>query len=235
MSEHKIICGKTEEILPELKSESVDLVITDPPYFLPAKHYNTRKYFARSLSDVSILEYFFKAVFTEITRILKKESFIYVFCDGQSYPVFYVQLYPYVKSLRPLIWDKLTSINGYSWRHQHELILFAEMPKALVIPTGDGDILKYRAVKVDEREHPAEKPIDLISALIKKSSNNGDTILDPFCGSGRIAVVAERLKRNSIIIDNSREYCELAYRRLVEEVEQIKFSGEQSTVGRIGF
>ena len=232
---HKIICGDCIEVMKEMESESVVLTPTDPPYFLPAKHYDTRKYFARSLSDLSILEYFFKGVFKEITRLSKREGVIYVFCDGQSFPVFYVQLYPHVKSLRPLVWDKLTSINGYSWRHQHELIIFAEMPKAPVIPTGEGDILKYRAVKVDRREHPAEKPIDLISALITKSSNKGDTILDPFVGSGITLVAAERLKRNSIGIEISKEYCELSYKRLKKEIEQTKLGKEQSTIQKIGF
>lgn len=232
---HQIICGNSIEVMRGVKDESIDLFLTDPPYFLPAKHYDTRKYFARSLSDLTILEYFFKGVFKEAIRILRKEGFIYVFCDGQSYPVFYVQLYPHVKSLRPLIWDKLTSINGYSWRHQHEIILFAEMPKAPAIPTGDGDILKYRAVKVNEREHPAEKPIDLISALIEKSSNKGDTILDPFCGSGKVAVVAEKLKRNSIIIDVSKEYCELSYKNIKYEIDQTTLTGTASKIIRTGF
>ena len=232
---HKIICGDSVEVMSGLEDKSVDLIIADPPYFLPAKHYDTRKYFARSLSDLSILEYFFRGVFKEITRVLKDEGFIYIFCDGQSYPVFYVQLYPHVKSLRPLIWDKLTSINGYSWRHQHEIILFAEMPKAPVIPTGDGDILKYRAVRVNEREHPAEKPINLISALIEKSTNNNDIIIDPFTGSGTTLIASERLKRNSIGIEISKEYCELSYKRLTKEIEQIKLAEEQSTIQKIGF
>ncbi|MFW9952264.1 MAG: hypothetical protein ACFFKA_19255, partial [Candidatus Thorarchaeota archaeon] len=85
-------------------------------------------------------------------------GFIYIFCNDDSYPLFWYYCYPFSKNVRTLIWDKITSFNGYGWRHQHEIILYAEMPESPKITTGDGDILKDRAVKVDNRDHPAEKP-----------------------------------------------------------------------------
>src|ERR1700685_1344108 len=163
--------GDCLELMKGLADESVDCIITDPPYFLPAVHYQTRKQFSRNFSDLGILESFFKNVFKEFSRVIKKNGTIYVFCDGQSYPLFYYHLYPFCKSVRPLIWDKKTSINGYSWRHQHELIIFAEMPQAKPVPSGDGDIIRYSAVKVDDRKHPAEKPIELLEQFIKKSTH----------------------------------------------------------------
>ena len=173
--------GDCLEYLATLPAGSVDAVITDPPYFLPATHYSTRSRSARSLSDLSMLEHFYRDVFTELARVTKPSGVWYVFCDGQSYPAFYVSAYPHVKALRPLIWDKVVSFNGYTWRHQHEIIMFAELPEAKPIPTGDGDILRNRAVPVNDREHLAEKPVDLLSQLVKKC---GQVILDPFAGSG---------------------------------------------------
>ncbi len=215
-----IYCADCRLILPELPK--VDLVLTDPPYFLPAKHYETRREFARSLGDLSILEFFFDATFKDCIKLLNNTGVLYVFCDGQSYPVFYVKLYSSVKSLRPLIWDKLTSINGYSWRHQHEIILFAEMVNAPPIKTGDGDILRYRAEPIDKREHPAQKPLDLITALVIKSSKEVDTILDPFLGSGTTAVAAKKLNRHYIGIEISEKYCAIAARRLSQDVMELK-------------
>jgi len=210
---NQIICGDCLEVMKTFPDKSIDLIVTDPPYFLPAVHYNTRKYFSRNFADLGILEHFFKDVFKEFSRIIKQESYIYIFCNGQSYPLFYFHLYPFCKSVRPLIWDKLTSINGYSWRHQHELIIFAEMPKSKPIPSGDGDVLKCRAVKVDERLHPAQKPLDLIKRLIQKSSKENDIILDPFAGSGTTCIAAQELNRRWLGIDISRKYCNIASAR----------------------
>jgi len=208
----------------QIDDESINLIVIDPPYFLPAVHYQTRKQFSRNFADLGILEHFFKDVFKEFKRIMKKDGIIYMFCDGQSYPMFYYHLYPFCKSIRPLIWDKKTSINGYSWRHQHELIIFAEMPQAKPIPSGDGDILRFNAVKVDTREHPAEKPIELLKVLISKSSKEGDLVLDCFAGSGSTLQACKELKRNFIGFEKAREYSEIANNRLdnsnKEEIKQ---------------
>ena len=221
---NKIICGDCLKVMKDIPDNSIDLVLTDPPYFLPASHYQTRKQFIRNFSDLGILEYFIKDTFLQFNRITKESGIIYIFCDGQSYPLFYYHLYPFCKSVRPLIWDKKTSINGYSWRHQHELIIFAEMPKSKPIPTGDGDILRYSAVKVDSREHPAEKPIDLNKTLIEKSSQENDIILDPFLGSGTTAVAALNLNRKFIGIEIDPIYCQIALKRIEVEKAQLKFN-----------
>ena len=68
--ENKIIHGDCIEEMKKLPDESVDLLITDPPYFIPIKHYMTRKYFDRKFADLGLIEYFFQDVFKEISRIM---------------------------------------------------------------------------------------------------------------------------------------------------------------------
>ena len=205
----KIIHGDCIEELRDLPDQSIDLVCIDPPYFLPAQHYNTRREFRRNFGDLGVMEGFTKLVFEELKRIIKDDGRLYIFCDGQSYPLFYYHLYPFCKSVRPLIWDKKVSINGYHWRHQHELIIFAEMPKSKPVPTGDGDILRYSAVKVAERKHPAEKPVELIRRLIEKSSNPNDIVLDCFAGSGSVMKACLETNRQYLMIEKELSYFEL--------------------------
>lgn len=201
----------------EIPDQSIPCIVTDPPYFLPATHYCTRTQFSRNFADLGILEHFFKDVFKEFSRIMKQDGVIYLFCDGQSYPLFYYHLYPFCKSVRPLIWNKKTSINGYSWRHQHELIIFAEMPNAPPVPSGSGDIISCSAVPVDKRKHPAEKPTLLLCKLIAKSTNEGDLIFDPFAGCGSTLIAAKQLKRKFLGIELSQEYYDMAIDRLGEQ------------------
>jgi len=211
--------GDCREILPNLPK--VGLVLTDPPYSLPARISDTRQLFYRSLTELSILEYFFRDFFSWCDKVVKNSAVYYIFCDGQSYPVFYSLLYGYVKSVRPLIWDKMTSINGYSWRHQHELIIFAEMANAPLVKTGDGDILRFRAVPVMKRKHPAEKPVDLLCSLIAKTAKENSITLDPFMGVGSSVVAAKKLNRKCIGIEIEEKYCEIAARRCSQEVMEL--------------
>lgn len=65
--------------------------------------------------------------------------------------------------------------------------------------------------------HPAPFPVELPSRLIKFYTFPGHTVLDPFGGSGTVGVACKRLGRNYILVDNSKEYCELAKRRIANE------------------
>jgi site-specific DNA-methyltransferase (adenine-specific) len=211
-----IVEGDCIEVMRGMDAKSVDAVVTDPPYFLPAAHYSVRRESFRSLSDLSILEHFFANVFAECARVLKPTGFLYSFCDGQSFPVFFATGYRHFKKLRPLIWDKQTSINGYGWRHQHELILFAEMENAPRVPTGDGDVLRHRAVPIKERAHLAEKPVDLLERLLAKTTPTDGVVLDPFCGSGSTGCAAKALGLEFIGIERDAQYAQIARARIAD-------------------
>jgi site-specific DNA-methyltransferase (adenine-specific) len=208
----QIYHGDCREILPDVRAE---VLVTDPPYFLPAAHYSVRSGTSKSVGDLSILEHYFKGVFAEFAGSLPATGSAYVFCDGQSYPIFHRAAYSVFKKLRPLVWDKQVSINGYSWRHQHELVMFCEMESAPSVPTGDGDVLKCRAVPIGERVHLAQKPVELLRKLLGKSAG---LVVDPFCGAGSTLIAASQLGRAAIGIEIEERYCEIAAKRLQQEV-----------------
>lgn len=216
--ENNYVRGDCLEIMPLLRSHCIDTLIIDPPNLILNKHYSTRKWFRRSFGDLGIVEHFFKTFFRELERLLKPTSFIYIFCNSDSYPFFWFYLYPYTKKIMDLIWDKKVSINGFGWRHQHEIILYAEMPKAPKIKTGDGDILGCRAKKVDEREHPAEKPEELIEKLVLKSSKKGDLIADFFSGNATVLKVAKKHGRKYFGCEFDKNY----YKKGLRELNNIK-------------
>lgn len=65
-------------------------------------------------------------------------------------------------------------------------------------------------------KHPSQKPIEILERLIIGSSNKGDIIIDPFAGSGTTPVVAKKLDRKFIAIDNDKNYCKIILKRLKE-------------------
>jgi site-specific DNA-methyltransferase (adenine-specific) len=213
-----IYAGDALDVMAELPFDSVDAVVMDPPYFLPAAHYSVRSGTFRSLSDLSMLEHFFRDVFTACARVLKPTGFLYAFCDGQSYPPFYATAFPHFKNIRPLIWDKQTSVNGYAWRHQHELIMFAAMPDSPNVKTGDGDIIRERAVPIGDRNHLAEKPETVLTRLIDKTTPPGGVVLDPFMGSGSTLRAARFLGRQAIGIELEPRFCDVAVSRLGQTI-----------------
>jgi len=215
----RLACGDCLELLPELEAGSVDAVVTDPPYFQPATHYcPTRDEGApqRVYADLSILELFFKTFCAAAAKGTASDGSFYVFCDGQSYHMAFGALFPFTKRVRPLVWDKLVSFNGYTWRHQHELIAWGEREHTERIATGDGDIIRCRAVPVGERQHPAEKPLLLLEKILSKC---GTTVLDPFMGSGTTGVACVRLGRKFIGIEMEPKYFDIACRRIENEVK----------------
>lgn len=211
----RLFLGDCLDILPTLEAGSVDAVVTDPPYAIPAYHYIGKRGEAapqRSLGDLSIVEHWFR----NICQFFP-DGPAYVFCDGQSYPVFFRSCYSKYKRIRPLTWDKLTSFNGYTWRHGSELIAWCESADDPQIPTGDGDILKCPAVPVDDRLHPAEKPIALLERLIAKTEG---TILDPFMGSGTTGVACIRTGRRFCGVEIDERYFTIAVKRIEAELNR---------------
>lgn len=216
--------GDCLDILPRLEAESIDAIITDPPYFLPVNSYVGKRgegYAKRTLADASILRGYFERVFDELARVVKPTGTYYVFCDAQSYPSFYAAMYPHCKYVRLLIWDKMISYNGYTWRHQHELIAWGELDESERVPTGDGDILRCRGVLQKDKMHPAEKPVELIERLIAKNVPAGGLVLDPYCGSAAAGVACVHLGRSFVGIEMERAHYEIAQKRIAEAQMQL--------------
>lgn len=171
--------GEALVCLRRMSAMSVDAVITDPPYFLPAQHYSARAKWPRSMADISVLEHFFRDVFAECRRVLKPEGAIVVFCDGQSYPVFYSLMYPHWDRLIDVVWDKDEIGMGAGIRRQHEWMLIGWSGGEM----NGWERSVWREPRVSGRTHPAEKPVPVLRRLIKLLVPERGFVLDPFCGS----------------------------------------------------
>lgn len=187
--------------LKTLDDESVDLVVTDPPYESLEKHRAKGTTTRLKNSKSSSNEWFsifpndrFHELFYEIYRVLKKNSHFYLFCDQET--MFVIKPIAEVigfKFWKPIVWDKCAIGMGYHYRARYEFVLFFEKGKKKLNNLGIPDVLECKRVW---RGYPTEKPIELIKILIEQSTKENDLVIDPFFGSGSTLVAANNLRRN---------------------------------------
>jgi DNA modification methylase len=143
---------------------------------------------------------------------LPADGAAYVFGDVKTG----LLLFPWLQPANVLVWDKGRIGMGYSWRRSHEWIAYCPRSKHQLRRADRGDMLLYAPVQ--QKLHPTEKPTALIGALIENSSDAGAVVLDPFCGVGSTLVAAKDLSRRAIGIELDERYCEIAAKRLSQEV-----------------
>jgi DNA modification methylase len=197
--------GDCRDILPLL--EPVDLVLTDPPYGIKRDKgfegfggFGTPIARRRFEDDNWDQERPDKALFD---LLLVKAQSILLFGGN-----FFADLLPQGKHW--IVWDKKNTMPDFG---DCELI-WTNLPRNSVkIIT-----CEYNGLigKESWRAHPTQKPLRLLIELLKRYS--GDTILDPFMGSGTTLVAAKNLNRKAIGIEIEERYCKIAVSRLKQEV-----------------
>jgi site-specific DNA-methyltransferase (adenine-specific) len=213
----RLACADCLQVLPTLEAESVHAVITDPPYAIPTIVASGRSN-TSNLGDLSLIESAFRGLFNEWRRVIGDAGRTFVFCDGVSYPVLFRAVYGKLATAL-LVWAKLGIGMGREFRKSHELILHAWAAKTPIFSDGIGraDVLTYPMVPTDERQHPAEKPADLIEELLTVC---GPIVCDPFMGSGTSGVACVRTGRKFIGIEISEEYFDIAVKRIEAELNR---------------
>jgi site-specific DNA-methyltransferase (adenine-specific) len=210
-----LLNGDCCELLDDLEDNSIDVLYTDAPY-IPPEHSKTLTKYRKTLSEMGILESFYKQFIKKIDRVLKDDGIVILFCNCDSYPMFYIHLYPYVKKMRCFIWDKISCSLGYTFRHQHEMLLCGERPNMTPIKCGTGDVFKYKVVRAKDKDHPAQKPVDLhthiLSNIVKKRAEAGGNtvVLDPFMGTGSIGLSCKELGCDYVGMELEKDFYDKA-------------------------
>ncbi len=216
--------GDCREILPLIKPHSIDVVLTDPPFFMPATHYQSRRHWQRSWSDTTVLATFWAVILDLAIKTLTPRGHFITFCNGDSYPVFYPEMYRRFDFLKCLVWDKGRVGLGRVWRNQHELVIAGRWDDSCFNDDGElrSDVMTYKVTPISDRKHPVEKPTALLGHLIRPTTKIDSVILDPFMGSGATLRAAKDLGRKSIGIEMEESYCEIAAEYMSQSVMSLE-------------
>lgn len=222
MTDYQLYLGNAIDLFQQIKDNSIDCIITDPPYETISGGAQENEYVNRPTgilakndgkifahNDISICHWI-----TECYRVLKDSTHIYIMTN-------LLNLEEYMLEIRKagfeihnlLIWEKNNATPNRWYMKNCEYIIFARKGAAKPInDCGTKTVLQVKNVK--DRLHPTEKPLELLEIFIKNSSNPGDTILDPFGGSMSTALAAIKTGRKAISFEIDEEYYNLGKERL---------------------
>jgi len=258
-TEQHLMCGDSRD-LSLFSDESVQLMVTSPPYF------NAKKYSRDGdLGDIHELDDWFHEitmVWSEVYRLLRpgRKAFVNIMNlpvrrDGSFHTLnlvgrtidAFIALGFIFK--RDIVWQKTNGVRahfgsypypgGILINHMHEFILEFEKPaprgykkytgvtseqrnasrldRDFWLQLKNSDVwVMHPELSGDGRKHAAPFPLELPMRLIRAYSFVGETVLDPFMGSGTTLVAAARTVRNGIGVDVNRDYVDESRMRIME-------------------
>lgn len=245
---NKIVCGDCLDVMKQMPDNSMDLVVTSPPYNLKnstgngmkdgrggkwshAKLLNGYANHDDSMPHDKYVKWQ-KDCLTEMMRLIKDTGAIFynhkwrvqagLLQDRQDI----VGGFP-VRQI--IIWKRKGGINfnkGYFLPTYEVIYLIAKKKFTLAPKTNAvGDVWEFGQDL--KNPHPASYPVDLIERII--GSTKAEVVLDPFMGSGTTAVAAKKLGRDYVGIELSPEYCQMAENRI--KLEHFTKKGNEANLG----
>lgn len=209
-----IVHGDCIDIMRQMPAESVDFILSDPPYLV-----NYRDRTGRKIPNDSN-DHWLKPAMKEAYRVLKQNRLAAMFYGWNSVDKFFAAwreagFYP----VGHIVFRKRYASSRRLVRYQHEqLYLLAKgrppLPKNPIADVVDVD---YSGNKL----HPTQKPISALAPLIRSFTLPGELVADPFCGSGSICAVALLTDRKYIGIELNDEYHSVASARMVRVAGRI--------------
>lgn len=205
--------GDCLEVMKDIPSASVDMVLTDPPYgmsFQSGHRIEKHRHIVND-SDLSWLYPLAK----ECYRVASNNSAHYVFCSFHAVDKFKQAFEQFFKIKNILIWEKNNTSMGdlkADFAPKHEMVLLLHKGRRLINGRRDPNI--FRFARTRNELHPTQKPVDLIQYLAAKFSDEGQVILDPFVGSGTTGVACANTNRKFIGIELDEIYFNIAADRI---------------------
>jgi len=197
------------QALKELPDESVDCIITDPPYGI---NYESNRYKHKNPHKPIENDDTLFIPLDELWRILKPTGAMFVFYSHKV-PL----LDKRVKNV--IIWVKNNWTAGDltgDFGNQYECIAYMPKDGFKIHSKRYSNIWNFDRVAPDKLKHPTQKPITIIRRIIECSTKEGEIVLDPFLGSGTTIIASKELKRQFIGFEIEKDYFKVINDRLAQ-------------------
>lgn len=213
---NRFILGDAREELARLQAK-VDCIITDPPYGIghSSKRRKDKSDTTTSkgiVGDVNNMEMLAEVV-KLLDSVLKNNSHIYWFTRWDKIAEHYPLLSAFFNIKNIIIWDKKNRGSGDllgSYGNRYECIIYGMKGRRTLNEVGGkkrhDDIIEVSKIAPSKLIHPHQKPIELLTFLIEKSTIEGEIVLDPFAGVASTLVAAKKLGRKYIGIEIDEDF-----------------------------
>lgn len=205
--------GDAFDVLADMETETVDLVVTDPPYGMEWQSNRRAATFDELIGDRSddVVRAGIRDIVGEAVRLVGQNRHLYIFGPAD------VLEGHLVSERTELVWDKGRPGMGdlsARWAPAHEPITFAVSKHRhageadadnLAVRLRKGSVLRFPPATGRKVRHPSEKPTGLLRELIESSSRAGDLVLDPFAGVGSTGVAAVLSGRRTVLVEIDRD------------------------------
>jgi len=219
--EHFVCGDSVYEMERALDDESIDCVITDPPYGID---YVSNYRVVENRVDRPVCNDTPEAAFSlwertcdVISRKMKPDSHLYVFTSWKVLPQFIEITSRYFNIKNCLVWVKnnwsMGDLDG-NYAEQYEIIIYATKGNKKLNGGRDTNVLNFDRVSNAQLLHSCEKPVKLIEYLLDKSTQYGDIVADPFAGSGTTLVACKNMGRGYWGCEIEQENYDVALGRL---------------------
>ena len=216
---YNLDCIKGMKYLP---NETIDLIVTDPPYLISYKtnHRKDKSHEFCSVIKNDDNKKLIKDYIKECYRVLKDNTAMYIFCSWKTEDFFREKLTDSGFLIKnKIIWVK----NNWSagdltgqFGQQYEIIFLVAKGKPKFNGKRITDVWNFDRVVGKKQFHQNQKPVELLELCIEKHSKENDIILDGFMGVGSTALACKKLNRHFIGFELERKYCSIAEERLKE-------------------
>lgn len=206
LTANQVLHGDCVQVLQTLPGESIDAVITDPPYLVGYRDRNGRS--IANDTEPAVLD-----AFSDIYRVLKPDSFCVCFYGWNRVDAFFrAWRAAGFQPVGHLVWAKsyASRVGFLEARHEQAYLLAKGHPRKPEAPLPDVRPWEYSG----NVAHPTEKAVSVLRPLVESFAPAGGVILDPFAGSGSTLVAAALSGRGYVGIELEEKYCQLARRRL---------------------
>ena len=235
--------GDCYEIIPTLPDNSIDLVITDPPYDFNGqvsgggmfstknKERYGRKREVAMLKELEVLDSvkFVPSVFLDLIKPKLKRFYGYFFCNKTLVAEYIGWANKNKFSYDILTLEKKNPVPAHSTHHVSSLEYIVLIRDKGTYFQGSGlnpdDYKKTFVTYCQKRIHPAEKPVEFLERFVRTSYPENGVILDPFMGSGSTGIACLNNKRDFIGIEKNEGYFNLASERIKARQDEINGVG----------
>ena len=215
--------GNCLELLARMDEGCIDLLVTDPPYRIitggdsgnrPKGMLSGNRQLFKHQTDIGISEWM-----PLVYKVLKDGSHAYIFTNALNLKDMLIESEKAGFKLHNLlVWEKNNCNPSQFYMKNCEYVLFLRKGKAKWIANiGASKTVHQFNNILRGRSHPCEKPVDLLRFYIENSSKEGDTVMDPFMGTGSCGEACGIANRNFVGVELDEDYFNIAKERLKGE------------------